>query len=100
MKKTLICPKCEGRVLWRIDTLKLPVQDQSSFRNALSVSPVPLPVQVDAKWSGFATTGGFEAFICKGCGYTELYAYGIDDLLPDDNLGIQLIDNQPRGGLR
>ena len=101
MKKTLVCPKCEGRQIWRIDEMKLPQQDASSMRAAWSGAPIKVPITVHRRWSGtFDLNGGFEAFICKACGYTEWYAHGLDELQPDEKNGVQLIDNTPRGGLR
>ncbi len=100
MKKTLVCPKCDGRVLWRIDPVRLPVQDSTSFRNSLSMTPLALPATARASWSGFQKTGQFEAFICQACGFTEWYAYGLEELEPDEKHGVQLIDNRPPEGLR
>jgi predicted nucleic-acid-binding Zn-ribbon protein len=91
MKKALQCPKCEGRVLWRIEKVR-EHGDQNSLK--------PLPAGVERRWWGSAALGGFETFICAGCGYTEWYAYGLETLKPDEKLGIQRIDNRPEAGLR
>ena len=100
MKKTLECPKCSGRELWRVDTVKVPAIDQSSIKAAFTSQPAPLPLQVKLGWRGMSTVGGFEAFICAACGFTEWYAHGLGELQADEKAGIQHIDSTPRGGLR
>jgi predicted nucleic-acid-binding Zn-ribbon protein len=90
MKKSLMCPKCEGRQIWRIDTVKV----------RTAPSPTNLPLVVRSTWRGLESSGGFEAFICNGCGYTEWYAHGLDELKHDPQEGVQLIDNRPTPGLR
>jgi predicted nucleic-acid-binding Zn-ribbon protein len=96
MKKTLVCPKCEGRVLWRIESMRLPANDQQTLKAAISGAPAKLPIHVRSAWSGFASQGGFEVFICKACGFTEWYAHGLEELSPDEKNGVQLIDNRPK----
>jgi predicted nucleic-acid-binding Zn-ribbon protein len=96
MKKTLVCPKCEGRVLWRIESMRIPTYDQQSMKAAFSGAPAPLALTVRSGWSGHQTAGGFETFICKACGYTEWYAHGLEELVADEKNGVQLIDNRPR----
>ncbi len=100
MKKTLACPKCEGRLLLRIESLKLPTADTQSIAAAMSARPASLPVTVRAKWSGMVTQGAFEAFICKACGYSELYAHGFEEIEADEKHGVQIIDNRPPSTLR
>ena len=84
----------------RIETLRLPAPDTQSIVAAATGRPVSFPVVVRPKWTGMATEGGFEAFICKSCGYSELYAHGFEKIEPDDKLGVQLIDNRPPTTLR
>ncbi len=100
MKKTLECPKCGGRVLWRVDTIKVPQLDVSTLKAAFTTQPAALPIQVTTGWRGLQCVGGFEAFVCDGCGFTEWYAHGLAELKPDDKAGIQRIDNRPKEGLR
>jgi predicted nucleic-acid-binding Zn-ribbon protein len=95
MKKTHVCPKCEGRVLWRIDSIRLPSNDHT-MRAALSGDPAKLAIHVRWGWSGYVSQGGFEVFICKACGFAEWYAHGLEELTPDEKNGVQLIDNRPK----
>ena len=86
MKKTLTCPKCEGRKLIHVERMKLPVTvDADGFLTRAASLP---------------TIGGFETFICHSCGYTEWYADAAETIEPDEKLGIQLIDNTPKATLR
>jgi hypothetical protein len=60
-----------------------------------------LSVGIDAKTlGGFKPIGGFETFICRGCGYTEWYADNAAAIEPDEKLGIRLLDTEPKAGLR
>ena len=38
-------------------------------------------------------------FSCAHCGYSELYA-DTTDLVPNPELGVRLLDNEPAGDLR
>jgi predicted nucleic-acid-binding Zn-ribbon protein len=97
MKKSLVCPKCEGRRVVHCERAVLPLRDP----NRLSTEPVTLAVTVDEKWyGGFTPIGQFEQFICARCGYTEWYALGIDALTADEQRGIRILDNEPKAGLR
>lgn len=100
MKKTLVCPKCDGRVIVHLESLKLPTADTQSFGAQMASRPAPLPVTVRTSWSGMRTHGGFETFICKACGYTELYAHGVDELVADEKNGVRIIDTRPPESLR
>ena len=57
MKKTGICPKCGGKHIVYFDKLNL---DAATLGN-LGV------------FRGFLKFSRFEAFMCKNCGYIELY---------------------------
>jgi len=60
MRKHLRCPKCENA-----EILHVPEPRDTDFdRMALG--------GVRSIWSG-GVNGGLEAFVCLGCGYTELY---------------------------
>ena len=81
LKRSLVCPHCEGRKIWRIERLLL----QKGTIPVLGPSSASI---------------AFEVYICKACGMTEWYADGLSALQPDPAAGIQLLDNDPEGGLR
>ena len=94
MKKTLQCPKCDSRKLWRIETMV------ERGHRADQTHPMALTVE-HRRWTlGEKATGTFETFICAECGYTEWYASGLDKLEAAPGKGVHFIDNEPEGGLR
>jgi len=50
-----------------------------------------LPARFCKLYSG---TGTFETYICKGCGFTEWYAHGLDKLEADPKHGVRLLDGR------
>ena len=92
MKASGICPKCEGRKFWRIET----VWDHAHAGYAA------FPVAVVNKWGGLNTDamGGFETIVCAACGYTEWYATKLGELREEPTRGIYFVDNEPKAGLR
>lgn len=90
MRKTLICPKCEGRKLWHIENVQ----------ELTEMGPKPIRVAFNQTLFRAKPLGFFEAFICAGCGYTEWYAHGIEEMRPSAKDGIHFIDNEPGAGLR
>ena len=71
MRKTLECPKCEGRKIWHLEDVE-----------GLT--------QVAQGW------GKYEQFICDSCGYVELYAKELDRIRDNPAYGVHLIDNEPK----
>ena len=91
MRKSLQCPKCEGRKLWRIEEV-----GEHGHANAA----VPFAVSMQKSfWTGKGV-GRYETFICAGCGYTEWYAYELEALKHDPKKGVHFIDDEPESGLR
>ena len=87
LKREKVCPQCHHRKVWHIAK----VQDFEAKE---------LPIAVDVRWSGAHHHGGFETFICAGCGWTEWYAIELNELREDPSNGVHLIDNEPKAGLR
>jgi predicted nucleic-acid-binding Zn-ribbon protein len=96
MKKSLTCPKCDGRKILHVETMKLPLARPGVSGELL---PIAIAVQVSA-WSGAKVNGAFETFICRACGYTEWYALAAEALVADEAAGVRLIDNEPKATLR
>jgi hypothetical protein len=88
LKRDHICPQCEHRKRWQIEHIGVwPNQ--------------PLPVAHERRFAGaFRGEGRFEALICAQCGFTELYAQGLEELKPDPSMGVYFIDDEPKAGLR
>ncbi len=91
MKRTLQCPKCEGRKLWHVERIGL-MQPQTTFQ-------VPVGIAYKRSWRGLKTMGALELFACAGCGFAELYA-DTTSLVANDANGVRFIDIEPEGQLR
>ncbi|MGZ3407004.1 MAG: hypothetical protein ACXVAN_11210 [Polyangia bacterium] len=86
LKRDLTCPNCEGREIWRIETMH--------ERGRSSAHPQPIGIMLEARMFGDADARGkFETLICNGCGYTEWYAKEIGFLKNDPVNGIHFIKN-------
>ena len=92
MRKTLICPKCGGRKLWQISSVKEVHSTMQGLR------PEPIGIVYHRRWGVVTGEGYFEAFICAGCGFTEWYAHGFETLKEDRENGIHFINNEPDAG--
>jgi hypothetical protein len=93
MKRTKTCPKCASRRVWRVDKYTVPAD---------STAGAPLRVTIERPPSRglFArddsTQGYIDAWVCDGCGFTELWARDIDGLKPDPGSGLVLyVDGAP-----
>jgi predicted nucleic-acid-binding Zn-ribbon protein len=83
MKNAKVCLKCEHPEIWRIDPV-CSIDYQSS--NVI----VPLPVAVRivenpdagllARPTKRVEVGAFVAYVCAGCGYSELYARDLEGI--------------------
>jgi predicted nucleic-acid-binding Zn-ribbon protein len=94
MKKSLQCPKCDSRKLWRIEKL-LERGDRGWDGNGVP----PLALALVRTWGTYKAQGTIEMFACAKCGFAELYA-DTTDLASNPELGVHLIDNEPESGLR
>ncbi len=81
MKKTLQCPKCDGRRIWHVER----VTTYGGMQLALEYE------------HGLTGRGALELFSCDACGYSELYAE-TSNLI--ERKGTRLIDTTPESGLR
>jgi predicted nucleic-acid-binding Zn-ribbon protein len=93
MKNSLRCPKCEHRKILRVDQL---------VTQLTGVSTVPMPVAVRSPAHLFRRNrfGTFGAFVCAACGYTEIYANDIADLVahPENANGVGVLDGETSEG--
>jgi predicted nucleic-acid-binding Zn-ribbon protein len=96
MKKSLTCPKCDGRKILHVETMRLPHPAPGITSELL---PMPIAMHKSA-WSGLKAEGAFETFICHGCGHTEWYALAPETLVANETAGVHLIDNEPKATLR
>ena len=80
MQSTQRCPKCSGRKFAVSAEFRQPLNGTSNL------SYPSTAVTIEIKGHGMRvpdrriTTGRFESWICLGCGYTEFYAHGLENL--------------------
>lgn len=101
MKRTQICPKCAARRIWVIESFRVPSETAQG-----AVLPV-MPHQQAEGGSFFSIArltpvGSFDAYVCAGCGYSELYAKDFAQLREDPARGVRLLDAsaEPAGPFR
>jgi predicted nucleic-acid-binding Zn-ribbon protein len=100
MRKSLVCPKCQGQRFFEIDKMLVP-----NYEYANSVEPFTLTAAYTE--TGQVTKGFFggaemarigaeaSAFVCAGCGYTEVHARGLDvleELASKGEGGVRVVD--------
>ena len=90
MRRTHRCPKCDhGEVLY-IPELRDSNYDRMAVAGRYSVY---------SKWSP-AEQGGIEAYMCRACGYTELYVREPDKLDASLIKGAKVLSAGPRSPYR
>jgi len=92
VKKSHACPKCAGRKIWVLEPLRL--ADDTKDGTPLSL----VPHQAEAPAGFFhvprlTPRGEVDLFVCDGCGYSELWARGVRDLVEDPAAGVRLLDS-------
>jgi predicted nucleic-acid-binding Zn-ribbon protein len=85
MKKSLQCPKCEGRKIAHVSRVMDTMGPLSLARRRGVLGNRP-------------AAGALEAFVCAACGYAELYSSDMEALLRGD--GVRIVDNEPKATLR
>jgi len=91
VKRTQICPKCSARRIWVVESFRVPSETAQG-----AVLPV-VPHQQTEGGGFFAIArmtpvGSFDAYVCAGCGYSELYAKDFAELHEDAARGVRLLD--------
>jgi predicted nucleic-acid-binding Zn-ribbon protein len=91
LKGELLCPHCEGRDVWHVETIR-----ERGEAGAFEKPIQPLNIVLQEKFFKlYNGTGHFETYICKACGFTEWYAVGLEGLEPDPANGIHLLKGTP-----
>jgi len=90
MKQSQRCPKCEGAKIYVIDQAKIPNYEYSNSSNPLTLyahyGPTGEKGFFGAKEQRVGAT--IEAWVCAGCGYSELYASPLSILERFAELGV------------
>jgi predicted nucleic-acid-binding Zn-ribbon protein len=80
MRATQTCPKCAGKRFVVTDEFRHPEPNDGVCRlPALTLYEPERDDNPEGRWVR-KTAGSFESWICLGCGYTELYAKGLDGI--------------------
>jgi predicted nucleic-acid-binding Zn-ribbon protein len=78
MRSSQTCPKCSGNKFAVTAEFRQPVHRSTATEPFFAVT---LTEEIGRFFgSSTAPRGGFETWICLGCGYTEFYAKGLDGI--------------------
>jgi predicted nucleic-acid-binding Zn-ribbon protein len=82
MRATLSCPKCSGHKFAVTDEFRQPDQGVSDLTKPLPAVTVVAHRPDEDRTGPWArkTAGKLETWICLECGFTELYAKGLDEI--------------------
>ena len=100
MRQSLECPKCKCRKLICVDPYRT---HQRGVGNTGKEMCVVYQQHVGEGWrSEWNDVGRIAAWICSGCGYTELWSHSFQHLQPDPSRGVHFVDgdNPPQGIFR
>lgn len=92
MKSKHVCPKCDHNKILYVPIV-VDRSGQGNFVHAMKVAPV--------KKEGFlleylGSEGNLEAYICKGCGYTEFFTRNVEEIPVDGELVSELTGPAPK----
>ena len=98
MRRTLICPKCEGDHILHLARIDQQVDPYGKIE-AWRIARVPKPIQ------GFPLPGGepvvagvVQAYICRACGFTEFYTRDPEAIPVDGTLVRELVGGSDKSG--
>lgn len=90
MKNSGQCIKCKGQTLWIIDEVQQPDPDSLTrgFTMVVTSREVECGKDASVKWWDAplaaktirVSAGAFQVVVCAACGYTEWYAYNLENL--------------------
>lgn len=113
MRRTLICPKCDGRRILHVTQLADRVGEIGGGRVEHGLDPEPSPGQFyplriarlrnpDGSFfkSHVSAAGLVEAFVCRACGFTELYTCDPEQIPVDGELVYELSGPPTEGAYR
>lgn len=97
MQRSRACPKCASKKLWVIQGFG--VKDPSvMIGGAMPLRIVARrPGPAEGGFFGLGTQGHYDAgrtdaWICAGCGYTELWTASIEGLVHNPEAGVHLLE--------
>lgn len=73
MKNSCKCIKCGGDQLWVVDEVRQPIYESQ-------YGTFTMPVTAQEIQQNRVEVGSFQIIICAACGYTEWYAYNLENL--------------------
>ena len=80
MRSRNICPKCAGHDLLVVSPWRQPDPRYSNSTNLMHVTSAETAGTGFLSVSSRTDVGAFELWVCSSCGYSELYAAGVETL--------------------
>src|SRR5262245_29670245 len=97
MQKTHTCPKCQSIAILFLSRVDLQV-DKYGLVEAWRIARVPQNMEGFPLPGGEPVTAGIvQAYICRGCGYTELYTRD-PDAIPVDGVVVRALHGRAKTG--
>lgn len=91
MKNSMCCPKCNSRRIWVVSPLRT-VHEYAPGTHALNLD-YEQTVGTNFLTRHKSPAGTLDAWICAECGYSELWASGLERLEHAPERGVRLIES-------
>jgi len=101
MRHATHCPRCGGRVFYRIDKLRTPGVAEGEFQDLGLTGRWVWRRDPERRVSHRARIFvGLEAWVCRECGYTELYTNDLEELagLAEHDDAVTVVDRSSGDG--
>lgn len=107
MKATQVCPKCQGRKFFQIESASITDHGSSNCTKQLSLAAAWMPTGESGIFGDKHDRlyASVEAWVCASCGYTELYTPDLEVLASMAEHGkadVRIVDagHEDRGAYR
>lgn len=107
MKQTNACPKCASTKLFVVGEVQQKLRGDSGSNEVVPIRAAVAEVSVrspgifgDSYERRIREAGGYETWICAGCGFTEWYATNLKqlDALANASSAVRVIERAEDGG--
>ena len=96
MRQEMRCPKCRGQRIWLIEDFSTEDAKRTSVGLPLFLVKSRGVDRTNVDFHG--ANGRLDLVACDACGYAELWAKGLEDLVHDPENGVHLFDTAGERG--
>lgn len=102
MKNSSSCPKCEAKVFYRIEDVKFPNPEYANLFSPFGLTGFRGPTGEQGMFGEKRARliVEVEAWVCKGCGFTEFYVKDLELLerCVSEGDGVSIVDRSTDAG--